>query len=66
MKLKTFFLHWTAEVRGIQAVEAFDEEDAESQFSSFKTVDEMDDEPLNAELTDIVVEKKKRKSNVRR
>lgn len=60
-KLKTFHLHWTAEVHGIQTVEAFDLADAEEQFNSMQYIDDMDDAPINAELDYAIKAKKKSK-----
>lgn len=63
MKLKKFELHWSATVKGTQIVEAFDEDDAVEQFDSMPNIDDMDDEPINAEF-DFVheVKPKKKKS----
>lgn len=60
-KLKTYKIYWTAEVRGCQTVEAFDEQDAEDQFDSYPNISDADDNRMNAELEEIVLEKKGKK-----
>jgi len=58
-KLKTYKIYWTAEVCGVQTVEAFDEEDAYDQFNSSPDIsDAADDIRLNAEINEVVLEKK--------
>jgi hypothetical protein len=59
MKIKTYTLYWTAEVSGYQTVEAFDEEDARSQFDPNPNISDLDDEPIYAELKEIKQNKKK-------
>lgn len=49
-KLKKFELHWEATIRGVQIVEAFDEQDAEEQFDCIIHEDGMPDEPIQADL----------------
>lgn len=61
-KLKTYKLHWTAEVSGVQIVEAFDDQDAMDQFSSSVHIDDLDDSPMYAELQDMVILSKTKKA----
>lgn len=53
-KLKTFKLYWSAQIEGVQVVEAFDEDDAREQFDSLRHIDDMDDSPIYGELDDVV------------
>lgn len=62
MKLKKFTLHWSATVKGTQIVEAFDEDDAAQQFDPMQNIEDMDDEPIFAEL-DFVCEVKSKKKD---
>lgn len=50
MKLKKYELHWEATVKGVQVVEAFDEDDAEEQFDRWKHVEDIAEEPFCADL----------------
>ena len=59
-KLKKYYLYWTAEITGMQEVRAFDEDDARSQFISRQHIGE-EDEPIEAELTSVVLIKEKTK-----
>lgn len=52
-KLRTFRLHWTAEIRGVQTVQAFDENDAEEQFDSIIHEDAIPDEPIYVTLEEV-------------
>jgi hypothetical protein len=62
-KLKTYEIYWTAEVRGKQTVQAFDEEDAMDQFDSNPNMSDVDqDERFNAEADEIVLVKKTKKA----
>lgn len=62
-KVKKYALYWQATVYGVQYVEAFDEKDAEEQFDSIKHEDAIPNEPIYAELDEVVlvVESKKKR-----
>jgi hypothetical protein len=59
-KLKKYELHWEATVRGVQIVEAFDEQDAEEQFDSIIHEDGMPNEPVYADLDEVCEHKPKK------
>lgn len=61
MKMKKYALHWSAEIRGIQYVDAFDEQDAEEQFDSIKHENDIPDNPIHAELEFVEISKIKKK-----
>lgn len=62
MSLKKYRIHWTADIRGYQDVEAFDEDDAAEQFDSIIHEDGMPNEPVYAELEEIELIKPEKKA----
>lgn len=54
IKLKRFALTWSATVSGTQYVDAFDEGDAADQFDRVKHEGDLPDEPIYADLEEVI------------